>query len=247
MAWAAVSGSGASTAGGTFSTTTMAAPAASAGDVIVFAVATDNVALADGESSDHLYIWDDIVNTSNGNLYTKLGEYTIAGGGADLGVTVSLWVVVVRQALTTSNIITFTFSPVSDFVCVYERFTKASTYLTMLGKDQRVDSGADPGSLTVGSLASAEHLFLRASAHEGPSSDTYTASASYAKQSGGVTAISVALEWRILTATTDSTDPSWSGAATDHASIMVALDESASDGTIAGDPTLTVQIDIEGV
>jgi len=251
MAWAAVSGSQGSTISPLVGTgqLTISAPTAAANDLLVLALASDNQAIVDGASENHEYVWDDA-----GNVYAKCREHTIAGGAANLGVTVSLWTSELSAALT-GKFITFSYGSGTAAAWAYEYFTKAAANIDLLSTDARVDSGADPGALTLSGLAAAEHLFLRATGHEGPSTDAYTATASHTARSTGTNAggaatddISVALEWRILNATTDTTDPAWAGSR-DHASVMAAIDESATAPaayTGANDPIVTFTIDIEG-
>jgi len=251
MAWTAVNGSQGSFISAALGTgqATISAPAAAANDLLVLALATDNRALVDGESASHEYVWDDAAN-----VYAKCREHTIAGGAAGAGVTISLWTAELAAALT-GKFITFSFGNVVAGAWAYEYFSKAATSIDLLSVGARVDAGADPGALTLGSLAAAEHLFLRATGHEGPSTDAYTATASHTARSTGTNAggaaaddISVALEWRILNATTDTTDPAWAGSR-DHASVMAAVDESATAPAAyagANDPVVTFEIEIEG-
>jgi hypothetical protein len=222
------------------------------GDLIVLAIATDNTAETDGASSDHLSVIDDAVDSSN--VYTKLAETTTGSPGAGAGVTTSLWVCVATTALTGSHRTAPSFKATNAFAMRRDTFNKSLSSISTLGLSSLDDVAADPGSITLSSLVSAEHLFVRATGHEGPSTDAYTASTSFAGNEAGTTGhgdqdISVALEYRIVSATSQTTDPAWGGSTTDHASIMAALDETSGvPGIYAGAnaPVLTIQLDIQG-
>src|SRR5437867_630880 len=93
------------------------------------------------------------------------------------------------------------------------------------------DVQADAGLITLSGLPSIEHLFIRGTASEA-SGQTYTASTNYTAFThtsstfvGGATSTSMDArgEFRIFTATTDTTDPTMSASARDRASTMVAL------------------------
>src|SRR5206468_4141125 len=95
------------------------------------------------------------------------------------------------------------------------------------------DVQADAGLITLSGLPSIEHLFIRGTASEA-SGQTYTASTNYTAFThtsstfvGGSTSSSMDArgEFRIFTATTDTTDPAMSSTARDRASTMVALRE----------------------
>lgn len=239
MAWAAVGGGSSNdvTAGTSYSL--WGVLTAFTGEVLLLAVASDNVTTTDTNSNDHT----GMSTTAGATVtWTKLYEYTNGQGGANSGVTVSLWagVVVDDDAGTITNT-TVTFSAsLTKKAYAYERFTtSASAVVTEVGTRQvtAVDGNANPGSLTLGSLSSREHLWFRGIGQETNSDTDMTATGSWTRFAGGAAAsttgggaaanIRCDIEWLISTATTATSAPTL-GASCDNVSILVALDEDGS-------------------
>src|SRR5437870_3090492 len=234
-AWAAfASGSSFCTANvGTSATSWTFAPSAqlTAGNVGVIVLATDNLAITDGYTNDHFSMTD-----TAGNTWTKAREYTntISAAVAD-AATVSVWYSKASFNLATSGNITVNLSGsiAAKAVTCWQFTMGAGNTIVVEGYADRSDDGVDAGSITLSGLPNIEHLFIRGTASEA-SGQTYTASTSYTTFDstsstfvGGATSTSMDArgEFRIFTATTDTTDPTMSASARDRASTMVALRE----------------------
>lgn len=196
--------------------------------MIVLTVASDNVVTTDGNTNTHTSMSDSV-----GNIYTKVREFTNGQGSAGAGVTVSVWYSVMTVNLATSTILTVNFSNsiTAKAVCSALFSKTARATVDVASSIDLANDGADPGSLTLSGLVSREYVFIRAQGHERPAGDTLTGDSGYtlmngAGTSGGsaVTNMSVIFEAVIKTATSETTDPSWSNVA-DEASIMAALYE----------------------
>src|SRR2546426_3987737 len=202
-----------------------------AGNVGVIVLATDNLAITDGYTNDHFSMTD-----TAGNTWTKAREYTntISAAVAD-AATVSVWYSKASFDLATSGTITVNLSGsiAAKAVTCWQFPMGAGNTIVVEGYADRSDDGVDAGSITLSGLPNIEHLFIRGTASEA-SGQTYTASTSYTTFDstlstfvGGQTSTSMDArgEFRIFTATTDTTDPTMSTAARDRASTMVALRE----------------------
>ncbi len=204
---------------------------ANVGDFCVLVVASNNITTTDGNTNDHLTVTD-----SGGNTWVKAHEFTNGQGAAAAGATVSIWYSDI-QFLLDSGVgagITVTFpSNVSAKAVTGWRFARASgTHHVIRGVvDVLANDGADAGVITLSGLGNAEHLYIRAGAVEDPLT-TYTASTNFTPFNhsganttggGGATNMAARGEFRIVTNTTDTTDPTT--AAADQASIMLALNE----------------------
>ena len=214
-----------------------------AGDIVVVHFATDNIATVDGASNTHLTVTD-----TQGNSYSKLGEETNTVGGAfEDGVTVSIWITQLSKALTISvDSITGNFSSAVDAACM------TAVTATLTAGDTWQSQGATPNgatgdavttgpTTTVGSLASAEHMWFAVDGRENVVG-TYTGDVNFATNinrgtSGGVAAtnISVHSELRKATLTTSSHAGSNTTSA-DWASLLVSVTEVAN----VAQPNVTV-------
>jgi hypothetical protein len=162
---------------------------------------------------------------SAGNHWLKAGERQSTNG-----CELSCWFVVAENTLSTSG--TFTFGLVAAVTAkamtgwVYDLDSLAVKVDDTIGSQW---NAADAGSLTLSSLANVEHLFLRGGARENESTSftitsNYTAFTAAATTGGsGDTDMGVYGEFRILTGTTDSSDPTTS--AHDQCGLYVALSE----------------------
>src|SRR5438128_8145937 len=258
-AWAAfATGSSFCTANvGTSATSWTFAPSAqlTAGKGGVIVLATDNLTITDGYTNDHFSMTD-----TAGNTWTKAREYTSAISAAADAATVSVWYSKASFNLATSGNITVNLSGLiaAKAVTCWQFTMGAGNTIVVEGYADKSDDGVDAGSITLSGLPNIEHLFIRGTASEA-SGQTYTASTSYTTFDstsstfvGGATSTSMDArgEFRIFTATTDTTDPTMSTAARDRASTMVAWREvvgpahapryQAAGGVVSGTGVLTV-------
>jgi hypothetical protein len=234
MAWASVASSNDSDFNKASATTWTAQLQANhaVGDVIVLVLATDNVSTTDGNTTLHSGITD-----SQSNTWTKLHEFTNGQGSAAAGATVSAWVCKVTTALVQSiDVLAVTFSSaVVAKVYISNDFTvSAGSTISVLSPQDLANDALDPGSMAISGLTSGEYLFLRGIASEGLAT-TGTATTNYTPitprgSSGGsaTTNVSAWAEWRILTGTGDTSNPTV--AAVDSASIFLALKAAVSAG-----------------
>lgn len=200
-----------------------------AGNVGVLIISVDNNQTTDGDEGAVSGVQD-----SAGNIWSKGREYTNGQGGAQAGVTVSLWFVKATTQLTSGGTITasFTNSASRDASAA-----SAWEFTVSAGATVSVDGGADlaedaisnPGSLDV-TTANAERLRIRAVAEENNGA-TMTATAGWTKftdersTGGGASNTKVAIhgEFQIVTGTNAASDPSGLAANADLASVYVAL------------------------
>lgn len=228
MAWASVGTLGTATstsAGATLSLT--AAADAEVGNVVLLIIAKDNAASADGNTSEVTGVADDA-----GNTWAKLREFCNAQGGAAAGATVSIWYSVVVNGITGGDIIEATFSGsiTSKAMIGWEFTVSASAVITVEGSADLANDAADPGSMAISSLASREYLFVRGIATESNDATLITVTSSYttfgrtvANTGTSATSMGIRGEFRILTGTGDTSDPTLFSA--DHASTYIALKE----------------------
>lgn len=248
-AWATIASVGALVSthdtGKTSTTSLVATPLnqLDAGNIGVCAVAIDNTATSDGNSNDVTSMSDSV-----GNTWTKIREFTNAQTGAAAGATVALFMTKATTNLTTGGTITANFSAaVADGMVCQEFSIGAGNVFTSEGtwQDLAADNAA-PGSMTIGSLTSQAHIYLRATAHEGVQADAYTPTTNWTQfttntdnfTTGGATASNMGprCEFRIVTNTTDTSNPTYTNA--DHASVMVVFYEAAAP---AGGKVLVIQ------
>ena len=210
-----------------------------AGNVAVVVCAGDNVSTSDGNTNDHSAASD-----SKGNTYTKAYEWTEGTGGAAGGATVSLHFSKLTATLITgTDTITCNYgSSLTDRVIdlVAEFTIGAGNVVSIVGTPQgEASNGGDAGALTISGLTSAQYLFVRGVATESNAATSMTATASYSlpifpsdgcdNTGGGGEAsdMGACSEYRILTGTGDTSDPTLVDITNDNASVYVALQESA--------------------
>jgi hypothetical protein len=139
----------------------------------------------------------------------------------------------VTSQLNSGGTITISHSSITARACTAWEFTVGSgNVVTVGGSNTSAVDNADAGSVTISSLTNREWLFVHAVAHEGVNGDSFTASTNYTGMTGngttgggGASNMSVRAEFRILTGTSDSVDPTYTSA--DHAQQYVALKEDA--------------------
>jgi hypothetical protein len=227
MAWTSLASAGSGnskTAGTALGLTTSRACAA--GEVLVVAVAKDNVSTTDGNTSEVTSITD-----AGGNTYVKAREFTNGQAGAAAGATVSLWYAKLTTALSSGAAVTVNFSAsiTAKAASLWAFSAAAGSAVAVQTALDLANDAADPGSQAISGLASQEWLFVRAIASE-TNATTFTATASHtaiaaAATTGGAAATNIAVlgEFRILTGTADTSDPT--ATAVDNASVFVAFRE----------------------
>ena len=206
-----------------------------AGNVAILWAAMDNVATTDQNSND----CTSVIDTTGNNTWVKLREFTNAQGAGAAGATTCIFYSILTTGVGTGDAIRFTHTSVTArAISVIEFTIGAGNTVSIVGTPvDLANDAADPGSMTVGSLASAEHLWIRSIALE-------RANASCTATSGGLFAtipnngttgggaasnMNVCGEWDVATATTNTSDPG--ATAVDNASIFLALDEGTPAAT----------------
>lgn len=231
-AWAAAGGtcSAGVKAAGTSLACTVTTTNYSAGNVVFLVFGGDNTATVDGNDGLLTSVTD-----SQSNVWTVDRCFTNAQTGAATGATTCI----AHSKLTTTLVagtdtITANFSSITAKGFVTKQFTiGAGNVVSIVGTPgDLANDGADPGSITVGSLPSAEHLWVRATALERATGGTWTVTAGFTTCGcGGTTGNPAASnmdacgEFIIATATTESSDPT--DTAVDNASTFIAFDEAA--------------------
>lgn len=231
MAFASVGslGSVGDTSAGTSIALTTSATA-EAGNLVVVAVAKDNAATADAQTSEVTSITD----SAGGNTWTKLGEYCNSEGAANAGATVSLWASILANQIGSGGTITANFSDsrTASAISAWEFTIGAGSTISVSSLQVLANDLADPGSMTISGLSNVERLYFRATALE-RNTGIWTVTASYTAIAIGLantgtsgTSMEVGGEFRILTGTGDTSDPTWASA--DNASVYVAILETAA-------------------
>ena len=219
---------------------TTATPAADT--LILVWIAKTNTGTGDADYSEVTSVTD-----SKGNNYTKCAEFTNGQGAADAGATISVWRSVTTVAFTNPSTITINLSAnVTDLAARARYFTKtAGKKVVIAGTVQTLaNDAADPGSMSLASLASKQYLFVRGIASESETT-AFTATASHTSITSLVsttsgttdTNIVVAGEYRAVTATGDTSDPTV--VAADTASVFFALEEVDSITPLPGKGAVT--------
>jgi hypothetical protein len=197
----------------------------------VLVIGVDNNDTSDGNTSLCTSVTD-----AAGNTWVKAREFTNAQGSADAGGTVCIFYTKATANLSSGAAITINLSvaKTAKAVAGWQFSMNSANVLSIENGADLANDGADAGSMTLSSLANREHLFIRGGAVES-SGTTYTASTSYttfthtsSTTSGGSSTTNMGArgEFRILTGTSDSADPTTS--ASDQASTYVAINEDAA-------------------
>ena len=224
---------------GTTLACTVATENLDAGNIAVLWFAGDNTATVDGNDGLLSSVAD-----SAGNVWTVQRCFTNSQGTAATGATTCVATSKLTTTLTSgSGTITANFSSIDAKTIVVKEFTVAAgNTIEVAGTPQDLaNDGADPGSMTISGLtASTEYLFVRATALERASGGTWTVTASHTTSgcngttgAGAASNMETCGEFRILTDTSDTSDPT--GSAVDNASTFIAFKEAA--GTTLGNGT----------
>lgn len=200
-----------------------------AGNLGILVIVSDNAG-ATGETNHHTSVTD-----SNSNTYTKIREYTYSAGGAAAdGVTVSIWWVRPGSDLNSGSTVTMTQSANTAEKC-------ASMWEFTMGADVQQAGTAqftgmftsNPGSVSISGLTSKEYLFIRAIGKEVNNTTVLTPTTGYTAIDGirsrnNSAAVTLRGEFRILTATGDTSNPTWNVLA-DTSAIYVAIEEQEAE------------------
>ncbi len=200
----------------------------SAGNVVFLWFGGDNTATVDGNDG----LLSSVID-SGSNSWTVDRCFTNAQGGAGTGATGCI----AHSKLTTTLVagtgtITANYASITAKGFVTQQFTiTAGNVVSVVGAPgDLANDGADPGAITVGSLASAEHLWVRVTALERATGGTWTVTAGFTSSTcngttggGAATNMDACGEFIIATATTETSDPT--GTAVDCASILIAFNE----------------------
>jgi hypothetical protein len=216
-------------ASGTSTTTLALTPAATleVGNVGILVISSDNINTGDGDFSEV----QSVVDTQS-NQWEKVGEQTNGQGAAAGGVTCSVWMVRPTTQLTTGSTITITFaSAIVDKCASFWEFTVGAK-LAVKGSTPNVTDGSNGfGSAQISSLPSQSYLFFRGLAKEANSTTNITVTTNYTaitaqRSRNNAAATLVRGEFRIVTATTETSNPTLAVSG-DTAAVFVALAESA--------------------
>ena len=230
MAFASVGTLGATSdiAAGTSITHAVTATAAT-GSIVVVVVAKDNASTSDGNTNEITSVTDTV-----GNTYTKAREFCNGQGAANAGATVAVFYSRLGAQIgpleDPASTITANFSD-SRTASAISVWNFSGTAITLAGGADLANDGEEPGSMSVSGMASAQYLFVRGIAVETAPIIGLTPTTSYTaltEAAGGIGAAGLAIqgEWRILTATGDTSDPL--GEVADNASVFVAFKEAAA-------------------
>lgn len=138
------------------------------GDTALFAVVSDNISTADGNTNDHSSVAD-----SKGNTWTKVYEFTNAPtAAAAVGVTASLWKSEITvQMVSTTDTITITFaSALTAKGMGLISFAKSTGAGATLSNDGVIGAEATAStsgpSTTLSGLPNVSHLFFNVDGFE---------------------------------------------------------------------------------
>jgi len=201
-------------------------------NVLVLAIAVDNVQTTDGNTSLVTGV------TDTGVTWNKAREFTNGQGAAAGGATIAVWwaeygVNALGLQTGSSFAITFASAQVAKGVAGQAFSIPAgSTVALDTHAADLANDAADAGSITISGLTNSEHLFFRGQAMERAGVSTWTATSGWGANwgassgtSGGssVTNMQALNEYLIATATSATSDPT--STAVDQAGVLVALNE----------------------
>jgi hypothetical protein len=204
------------------------------GEFCVISIATDNISTVDGNTNNITSVQD-----SQSNAWTKAYEQTnTIGGAAADGATVAIFYSVITTQLTNTDTITVNFSDtITCSTYIVSSFTiAAGNTVSIAGTIQVLNNdNSDAGSMTLSGLTSKEYLFWRPIASEtdgyGLTKTTnYTEIGPNRSGSGGSEKghVNIDGEYRILTGTGDSSNPTMTDTSADRASLYIAFQEVSS-------------------
>ena len=207
------------------------------GNIGILIIAKDNEGTTD-TSNDEC----DEPTDSVGNTYTKLREYTNGNGAADAGATVCVFFTKATTDLTTAGTVTMTVTTNSVKAATFWEFTiGAGNTIQIAGTpgDLAEDSVQNAGLIAISGLDSKEYLFVRGTAIEYNQTGTSIPTASHTEitevtaNTGTIdTSMLATGEFRILTNTADTSNPTGDTGNRDYSSTFLALEEVAGGSTI---------------
>jgi hypothetical protein len=205
------------------------------GEELFLVYAADSDDNSDGNSSSVSSVTD-----TGSNTWAKQREYNNNGDSSASQVVVSIWKSNITTQLTTGSTITVNLAAsVHDArAATLHRFTVgAGNTLSLIAN--ATDVGTDAGDLpsqAISSLASKQYLFFRGSG-KNARAGTYTPTASHtaltvatADTGGGAASREAVGEFRILTGTGDTSDPT-TGDSPTSANVFLAFEEAALSTT----------------
>lgn len=200
-----------------------------AGNLAMLTISADNVAVGTSPVAEFGHKISNVssVTDTGGNVWHKLGE--VAGTqAAAAGQAVCLYYSIITTQLTTSSTVTVTFGQaIAAKAASGWEFTISGSALAVERIRFRATAAADPPSMTLDDLPSRQYLFFRARASETDSTawtptTNYTGITNATADAGAAGVGSTANgEFRIVTATTETSDPTKS--AVDGADIFIAM------------------------
>lgn len=233
MAFASVGSigkNGVDTSGGNLVITTTAT--AEVGNLVLLLIGKDNVSDTDGTTSEITSVSDSASNT-----WESLGRFNNGQGTTLTGAYVDVYYTIIANQLSSGGTITIVKSTDRDCAAITWEFTIDENDVQLGGSVQTLaNDGADPGSMTISGLSNIERLYIRATASESENATEFTNTTNYTNIPNQIsstvgatdTNIGIRGEFRILTGTGDSSDPTLFSA--DHASVYLALEEVAAGG-----------------
>ena len=209
-------------------------------NMIVVVVAKDNIQITDGTTAGDVTS----VTDTRSNSYTKAHEFTNAQGGQSKGAHVSVWFARAATELTSGDTITANFvsCDCNDKTAIraWEFTVAAGNTFQVADTTELANDGADPGSMTSGTVASKEWLFFRGIAYESdidvtsltPTTNFTDIGVESTDGGGEASNMGVTGEFRIVTATSETSDPTAVGDTThDNASVFIVFEEIAPAST----------------
>lgn len=198
------------------------------GNVAVCIWASDNN--GDGTDTNDFTTMTDTA----GNTWVSVGENEANPGAKNAGAVVGIFYTLATVELSTGMYMTInnTTAETARAGTCHEFTVQSNAVVTSTGTEQKEDSTGDAGPLTLGSLGSGEHLWIRGMAAETGNGDISIVSVSWSKIAASnldtgteATSMSAVGEYRILSATTATSDPTMNDTTADRASSLIALNE----------------------
>ena len=238
MAWAhlGLAGSAQSKTANQSSLVINIANSASTGQVFIVVTAKDNATTTFADNSEVTSVTD-----VRSNIYTKAHERT-GSAGAKAHANCSIWYSKLTTGIIPGDDVTVNWAASTSndaSAVIIDKFTiGGGNVVSVIDTTEADNNKIDPGSLTSGTLANAEHLAIYGMAWERPGSDAFTADGGFAGFStgavgttgGGAASNMTAFgEWDIFSGTTITANPSESGGETaDHIPLLVIFDAGAA-------------------
>lgn len=207
------------------------------GNLALLVIAADNVAAGTSPNSEFGFKNSNVssVTDTGSNTWHKLGEVTGVQSSAG-GAAVALYYSIITTQLTTGSTVTVTFgSAIACKAASGWEYTIGGSNLAVERIRFRGTAAADPPSMTLDDLPSREYLIFRARATETnntafTNTTNYTAITNAVANTGTLlTSMAADGEFRIVTATTETSDPTKTAA--DGADIMIALWEGSQSSS----------------